>query len=133
MRNRCRNPKYPMYHRYGGRGIVVCERWNDFANFFADMGPRPSPSHTLERINNDGNYEPGNVRWATTAEQNRNTGQNVLLTFGGKTQTMIDWAIELGMKYSTLQSRIWKGWTVERALTTPVMTHSESGLCAWRK
>jgi len=71
MRNRCSNPKNRLYKYYGGRGIVVCERWNSFDNFLADMGVRPD-GLTLERINNDGNYEPNNCKWATMAEQNRN-------------------------------------------------------------
>lgn len=73
MRDRCNNPNTPQWADYGGRGIKVCERWNEFDAFFADIGPRPSPEHTLDRHpNNDGNYEPGNVRWATRKEQNNN-------------------------------------------------------------
>jgi hypothetical protein len=73
MIQRCRSEKNSHWHRYGGRGIKVCQRWIDsLANFYADMGPRPSPKHTIDRINNDGNYEPGNCRWATHAENARN-------------------------------------------------------------
>lgn len=72
MRHRCRNPKSSKYADYGGRGISVCERWNSFENFLADMGRRPTPAHSLDRINNDGNYEPGNCRWATPKEQMNN-------------------------------------------------------------
>lgn len=69
MRTRCNNPHTKSYPKYGGRGITVCSRWNDFASFLADMGPRPSPKHSIDRMDNDGNYEPGNCRWARSSEQ----------------------------------------------------------------
>lgn len=72
MIQRCTNPKAENYARYGGRGVTVCERWHDFTNFLADMGPKPSPKHTIDRIDNEKGYEPGNCRWATVTEQNRN-------------------------------------------------------------
>jgi hypothetical protein len=72
MRSRCNSPGSHNYGQYGGRGIKVVTRWDSFANFFADMGPKPTPSHSIDRLNNDGNYEPGNCRWATRSEQNKN-------------------------------------------------------------
>jgi hypothetical protein len=121
MRQRCLNPKNNAYDRYGGRGIVICQRWLDsFADFYADMGPKPSPKHSIERRENDGNYEPGNCYWATPKQQNRNTRKNVMLTFDGRTQCIGAWAEELGMGLRTLWTRLNDGWSVERALTEPV-------------
>lgn len=87
FRQRCNNPKNDHYNSYGGRGISVCDRWNasrGFANFLTDMGERPSQSHTLDRINNDGNYEPGNCRWATKREQHRNRRNTIRLQVAGE-------------------------------------------------
>lgn len=118
IRARCRNPKNPSYQYYGGRGITVDPAWNSFAVFLADVGPRPSPADSLDRIDNDGNYEPGNVRWITRQAQMSNTRRNVHLTFEGRTQTLTEWARELGMKAITLWNRIFtRGWSVEDALT----------------
>jgi hypothetical protein len=72
MRQRCRDPRHGSFKYYGGRGIAVCERWKSYENFLADMGRKPSPAHSLDRIDNDGNYEPTNCRWATRTEQNKN-------------------------------------------------------------
>lgn len=119
MRQRCNDPNSIGYPNYGGRGIKVCDRWDDFSLFFADIGPAPSTAHTPERIDNDGNYEPGNVRWATRAEQSRNTRVNHLLTFQGRTQPVVDWADELGLKRDTVYRRLYRGWSIEKTLTTP--------------
>jgi len=125
MHERCTNPKDRSFRHYGGRGIDVCARWDDFAAFLKDMGESPSRAHSIDRINNDGNYEPGNCRWATAAEQARNTRQNVFLTFSGKTQCMSDWARELGVPVPTLHNRLSRGWSPERALSTPLGTFSQ--------
>lgn len=119
---RCINPKSPAYPRYGGRGVTVCERWRRSVHaFLEDMGPRPTPKHTVERVDNDGNYEPGNCRWATRKEQGRNKpGQNVRLTCGGRTKLLTEWAEETGMSVQTLWARLKRGWDHEKALTTPV-------------
>jgi len=114
---RCRD-KQNRY--YGGRGITVCERWESFANFLADMGPRPDGME-LDRIDNDGNYEPGNCRWADRRVQNNNRGDyNRSVTFEGRTQTVTEWARERGLPWQTVYTRIYHGWSVEKALSTPV-------------
>lgn len=118
MVERCTNESCKMYPHYGGRGISVCERWMTFENFLADMGVRPSPKHSLDRINNDGNYEPGNCRWATGSQQMRNTRRTRMITHNGETLPLKDWSIRLGLGESTIQSRLdVYGWTVEQALT----------------
>lgn len=120
MKQRCLNPKSQSYPFYGGRGITICSRWlESVANFYADMGDRPTSSHTIERVNNDGNYEPMNCRWASRAEQNENTRQTVLLTFHGETLSLGKWARKIGVPRRTLSSRLGKlGWPLEKALTT---------------
>lgn len=120
MKGRCLNKNSPAYADYGGRGIRVCERWLDFRNFLEDMGRRPSKAHTIDRIDNDGNYEPGNVRWATHSEQCRNRRSNVLLTHAGRSMCLSDWAIAVGMQRATLERRLKKGWSLDDALNTPV-------------
>lgn len=119
-KERCHNPANPNFVNYGGRGIVVCERWrHSFEAFLADMGPRPA--HTsLDRIDNGGGYAPGNCRWATKREQNNNTSSNRVLAHGGQSQTIAQWAAQTGLHPRALAHRIRRGWTVERALTTPV-------------
>lgn len=120
MRQRCQNPKTPNYVGYGARGITVCDRWQTFENFYADMGARPSMRHSIDRIDNDGPYSPENCRWATPTEQASNTKSNHRLTYGGRTQTMSQWAREIGVPFSVLDSRCRKlGWSTERALTEP--------------
>lgn len=120
MRDRCYNEKHPYYFNYGGRGIRVCEAWRvSFENFYCDVGERPSKGYTLERIDNDKDYKPGNVKWATRYEQSRNKRNNVWLTLNGETLCLTDWARRLGFNRLTLASRIKRGWSVEDALTVP--------------
>lgn len=105
-------------HRYIGRGITVCDRWLVFENFLADMGEPPAVGLTLERKNNDGNYEPDNCVWATRKQQHRNRTGIHLITYQGRTQCLKDWAAELGMNYASLRWRlIRQGWPVEEAFT----------------
>lgn len=119
MISRCYNPRTRRYDNYGGRGVTVCMRWrNSFANFLADVGRRPSPQHSLDRIRTLGNYKPSNVRWATRSEQQRNRTCNHLLTVGRRTQTIAAWAEDTGINYTTIHERICRGWTAKRAVTT---------------
>lgn len=123
MRQRCHVPSSKGYPGYGGRGIVVCKRWRDsFKNFYQDMGPRPSPEHSIERVSNDGPYSPENCRWATMKEQANNRRGNHLIAFNGKTQTISQWAYELGINHNTLLARLNKyKWPIEKALTTALL------------
>lgn len=117
---RCEYKKYEQYDRYGGRGIRICDRWrNSFEAFYDDMGPRPTSRHTLDRIDNDGNYEPGNCRWATPKEQAENRRTSRLITFDGSTDTLSGWGRRLGRNH-VVAKRLRRGWSMERALTTPL-------------
>lgn len=117
---RCSDPRVKNYANYGGRGISVCTRWRaDFWSFVADMGARPTPKHSVERINNDGDYEPTNCRWATDAEQKLNTRRSRTITFKGKTLPVTEWARRLGIHPATLFWRLRNGVPVDEALTAP--------------
>jgi hypothetical protein len=105
------------YYKYGARGIKLCDRWRSFGNFLVDMGPRPKGT-TLDRIDNDGNYEPGNCRWATIREQTRNTRANRKIEFDGRSLCITDWATELGIHAVSLRQRI-KKFGIATALTMP--------------
>jgi hypothetical protein len=122
MKNRCSNPNVAGYEYYGGRGISVCERWlNSFPNFIADMGPRPSPEHSIDRINNNGNYEPANCRWATAEEQVLNRRNNNLIEHNGITKPVTAWSKQLGIHVSTLRYRLFNlKWNSSRAFSEPL-------------
>lgn len=129
LRERCSEPSDPNFRNYGGRGIKVCPAWDhSFAQFLHDVGRRPSPRHSIDRINNDGHYEPGNVRWATQSEQNSNKRGQYPLTYKGETMLLTHWARRLGMRQCVLRQRIVElGWDVERALTTPTDAYRKRG------
>lgn len=118
MKQRCSNPASDSFASYGGRGITVCERWLTFEHFLADMGERP-PGTSLDRIDNASGYSPDNCRWASATEQLRNTTRNVMVEFRGELLTVSAWAEKLGLHPRTLAARLSRGWSTERALTTP--------------
>jgi hypothetical protein len=117
---RCNNPKSKDFKRYGGRGIRICLRWNSFPNFFTDMGPRPSSKHSIDRIDNNGDYKPGNCRWVTYKEQARNRRNNRLINIGGKLITLEEASTITNIKRTTLQRRLDVGWPIQCALAKPV-------------
>lgn len=120
MIGRCQHETNGMYPAYGGRGITVCDGWQDFKNFLEDMGLRPA-GMSIDRRNNNEGYSKDNCRWATTKEQNNNKRTNVRVTFNGETLTLAQWADRIGIEDQTINKRIFTyGWSVEKALTTPL-------------
>lgn len=121
MIRRCEVQHDQEYENYGARGIRVCERWRlDYAAWLSDMGSRPSPQHSIDRIDVNGHYEPSNCRWATTTEQARNKRSNVVITFNGETLCIADWSLRTGIKATTLYKRVHAGWPVEAILGSPL-------------
>ena len=120
MKDRCFNPNYQHYSHYGGRGIGVCDRWLNLENFLADMGSRPTAKHSLDRIDNDGNYSVENCRWATKAEQANNTRYNRLITIGCVTLTIAQWTKEMGFPKNLILMRLNREWSDYDAVMTPV-------------
>jgi hypothetical protein len=124
-KSRCYREKDEHYHLYGARGICMAPEWvNDFAAFYAHVGPRPGPLHSIHRLDNDKNYEPGNLIWATKREQANLRRTSRWIEFNGRKQTLAQWARETGLQSGTIAFRITLGWSVERALTEPVQSHS---------
>ncbi len=117
---RCENPNIPGFKYWGGRGIRVCPEWAAFERFLADVGPRPSPQHSIDRINNDGHYEPGNVRWATRSQQQTNRRDTLIVTHEGESLPVAEWNRRAGLPQSTLRHRLRLGWPMAVALSTPV-------------
>lgn len=116
MRRRCNRPGAARFADYGGRGITVCPRWDSFAAFLADMGPAPSREHSIDRVDNSKGYSPENCRWATAAEQSRNTRRTRMITIGAETLCIADWAAKVGIDAMSFKSRLKRGWTGERLL-----------------
>lgn len=120
MRQRCNNPKRPEYKNYGGRGIHVCNSWNEsFENFLADMGVCPSNKHTIDRLDNEKGYSPENCKWVTYIENLNNKRSSVKYTINGKTMTVTQWAREKGCSRGKLFKRLYRGWSFEKAYNTP--------------
>lgn len=133
MRLRCTVPTNRAWPDYGGRGITVCDRWrDDFRAFLADMGSKPSSAHEIDRIDNDRGYEPGNCRWVTRSENNRNRRSTLWIEYQGERRRRIDLAEEFGIPSDTLAFRLRSGWSVEEALTTPVRQKLPDGE-GWRR
>ncbi len=119
MIQRCTNPGAPQFEDYGGRDITVCERWRKFENFLLDMGCRPTPRHSIDRKNTNGNYEPENCRWSTVKAQANNRRNNTMLSMRGITLTLSEWCDKIGVPYERAKLRIRRGWAAERALLEP--------------
>lgn len=115
MKRRCTDSSNASYANYGGRGIKYSPHWAKFENFLADMGIRPKGT-TIDRVDTDGDYTPENCRWADVLTQHRNTRANVMITYSGVTQTLAEWADQLGIRRNTLQKRIASGWSIAAAL-----------------
>jgi hypothetical protein len=118
--SRTTNPNATQYDEYRKIGVADIFK-NSFEAFYKEVGPKPSPEYSIERINNNKSYEPGNIKWGTRIEQNNNSRRNIVITFRGKTQTLAQWTQELGLPYEKIRERIKKlNWSVEKAFTTPV-------------
>lgn len=127
MKDRCLNDRSSKYADYGGRGIAVCARWMVFENFFADMGPRPSPAHSLERKDNEAGYTPGNCEWATKKAQARNRRNTTYLRVRNENVTIEEWSERTGIKTVTLRKRLRMGWSPRRIVTTPILESHSHG------
>ena len=131
MRQRCQTPTYKLFHDYGGRGIKVCDEWQTFEGFYADMGDPPFPGASLERKDTNGNYDKDNCIWANRLEQNNNTRKTVLYDYQGERLTLKQIAEKVGMNPNSLSSRIYgQGLSMEEAVSRPIMSSHESGALA---
>lgn len=127
MKSRCLHPKSKHFKHYGGRGITICKRWLTFRNFLGDMGDQP-PGASIHRIDNDGNYEPGNCKWSNPKEQARNRRSSRLVEHGGLKLCLAEWEDRLGLPSGILRCRLYRGWPAEKALSLPKQAgHSRQG------
>lgn len=133
MVSRCENPNASSYKHYGGRGIVVCKRWRQppmgFYNFLDDMGLPPFPNASIDRIDSNGDYEPGNCRWATPSQQMNNKQHNAVITLNGVSRTIAEWAEVTGIRYATLYGRMMAGWSAEDILSTDLKRYPKPIIC----
>lgn len=131
MKERSFNKNNPGYKNYGARGIIMCKRWLKFENFYADMGPRPSLKHSIDRINNDKSYSRSNCRWATLKQQANNKRNSRKITFNGETKTLAQWSESTGLLITTIFNRIKRNnWSIKRALTEPAW-EGKNGSSVW--
>lgn len=121
IKARCYNTAHPHYLHYGGSGITMCDEWqDDFSAFYRDMGPRPSPEHSIDRRENDKGYDKDNCHWTDDIAQANNRSNNIRYTFDGETKTLAEWCLELNLNYHTVYSRLQQGWDFEKAITKPI-------------
>lgn len=121
IKKRCLLKTHPAFKNYGGRGITICDRWKDsFENFITDMGRRPSSNHQIERIDNNGNYEPPNCKWATVVEQINNRRNTVIIEHNGISKPLSYWAKEVNINVERLRVRLKEGWPFDRAISEPL-------------
>lgn len=133
IKKRCRNKNHHAYNNYGGRGIKVCDRWFDsFENFLEDMGKIPDDKDVIDRINNDGNYEPENCRWVTYEESDNNKRNNIFIEYNNKRQTIRQWEKELNFPCGVLWNRINDGWAVEDAIITPIQNNRRGRIIEYK-
>lgn len=122
IKRRCLNSRSKDYAKYGGRGISICEKWLSYEGFLADMGKRPTAKHSIDRIDNDGNYEPGNCRWATYTEQNRNRRNTLFVTIDEVTRPLREWSEISGINHVCIYERLRQGVDAKRAVFSPLGT-----------
>lgn len=131
LRLRCTDPKHAAYPNYGGRGITVCAAWLDSPEaFYRDVGPKPSPAHELDRIDNDRGYEPGNCRWVLRKENDRNRRSNRHLVIDGERRTLAEWCERFARPRDTVRKRLEAGWSHDAAVKTPVRPKRPAGSVA---
>ncbi len=124
VQQRCNNPKSTVYYKYGGKGVTVCDRWDTFEHFVSDMGLRPSVAHSIDRTDNRKGYEPDNCRWATEIQQQRNRSNNRVVEYQGEELCVAELAERIGLSAKLLRARLERGWSVDRAVSTPVQTQN---------